>query len=92
MLSRLAKWWLLRTGEAVRLVEFDDPEVDDDGWNPTGECVCGKQVAGADWHLVVAVAEDDAALGIDGGSAMSADFCADHCPGGCRWGCVPSRP
>jgi hypothetical protein len=76
MISRLARWWLNRT-KARPVPEY----------LPLGECICGKRVAGADWHLIVA-GQDDQSLGIgDGGSFMSADFCADHCPGGCRQGC-----
>jgi hypothetical protein len=52
------------------------------------ECVCGLLVGGADLHLVVAVQDDDvlAAEGMaimGAGTAMSATFCAEHCPGGC---------
>lgn len=60
------------------------------GRGPVGECVCGKEVRGRQLHVVAAVSTDDQALGIDGMTAMSADFCSEHCPGGCLRGCVPS--
>lgn len=63
-------------------------------WEPyqSGECICGLLVGGDDLHRLVA-AQDDGALGIsEGGSFMSADFCADHCPGGCLQGCPTLVP
>lgn len=86
MLTRLARWWLRRS-EARR--DRRKPPM-----RPSlvGECICGKQVAGPNLHMVIAHSDDDADLGItDGGTAMSADFCAEHCPGGCVLGCVPSQ-
>lgn len=85
MLSRLARWWL-RRAEPVR--PEDDP-LEPEYWNPTGQCVCGKHVSGPDWHIVVAIMDDDEDIGATyGQTAMSADFCSEHCPGGCRLGCV----
>jgi hypothetical protein len=93
MIARLARWWLLRKGLAVELAPEDDP-LEPEYWNPVGECICGLQVAGDDWHIVVAFSDDDDSLGMagDGGTAMSADFCAQHCPGGCRRGCPILTP
>lgn len=83
MLTRLAHWWLARK-EARHAPP--KPAV------LAGECICGKELHGDDLHLVVALSRDDAALGIEGGrTAMSADFCAEHCPGGCSQSCVPSE-
>lgn len=83
VLTRVARWWLARAERRRRVAT---------GPAMGGECVCGRVVFGEDWHLVVAESADDAALGIEGGqTAMSADFCAEHCPGGCRLGCVPSE-
>lgn len=78
MLTRFARWWLARKERRQR--------------RPAeGECVCGRQVSGKHLHRVVALSSDDAALGIEGGgTAMSADFCREHCPGGCTRGCVSS--
>jgi hypothetical protein len=71
---RLLAWWRRRRQPPT--VRFE-------------ECECGALVAGDDLHLVVAVQDDDllAAEGmsiVGGGTAMSAAFCAEHCPGGCR--------
>ena len=56
------------------------------------ECeVCGKP---AD-HRLIAHATDDARLAggaVMGGTIMAADYCAEHCPGGCLQGCVASEP
>lgn len=53
------------------------------------ECeVCG----GPADHRIVSGSEDDDVLGIiDGGTMMAADFCAEHCVGGCRKGCPPAQ-
>jgi hypothetical protein len=85
---------LCRLGERVRTRLLPAPEPDEDPpeWNPIGECICGRQVAGDDWHIIVAFQDDDEELGIQGGTAMSADFCAEHCPGGCRQGCAVPIP
>lgn len=85
MLTRLAAWWLARA-ERSRGAEPSVAVM-------SGECICGLEVAGDDLHLVVALSTDDAAIGVDGGgrTAMSADFCAEHCPGGCLLGCVRSE-
>lgn len=58
----------------------------------TEECVCGRLVArgSLEHHLVVSIPGDDAALAggpVTGGSAVVADFCPEHCPGGCNQGC-----
>lgn len=84
MLTRLARWWLARRERP----EPARPAI------LSGECICGKAVIGDDLHLVVALSDDDAALGIEAGgqTAMSADFCDEHCPGGCVRGCVASVP
>jgi hypothetical protein len=82
VLTRLARWWLARRERRQRAPEA--PRL-------AGECICGRELHGEDLHLVVAVSDDDSALGIDGHTAMSADFCAEHCPGGCTLGCVPSE-
>lgn len=79
MLTGLARWWLDRAArrDAKRARR-----------SVSGECVCGKVVTGKDLHVVMARSTDDAALGIEGGmTAMSADFCKAHCPGGCQRGC-----
>lgn len=40
-------------------------------------------------HRVVSTGDDDERLGISqGGTMMSADFCAEHCPGRCLQGCA----
>lgn len=36
-------------------------------------------------HRVVSILDDDP---VQGGTAMAADFCAEHCPGGCLAGCA----
>ena len=73
MLTRLARWWLTRKQPA--------PPVHVD------EC----EVLGCDTpadHRLVADFDDDEALGVEaGGTLMAADYCAEHCPGGCRKGC-----
>lgn len=85
MLSRLARWWL-RRAEAKREARRPPFKM-----TLPGECICGKEVAGPNLHMVIALSDDDASLGIkDGQTAMSADFCAEHCPGGCTQGCVAS--
>jgi hypothetical protein len=80
MLTRLARWWLNRTARREPPPSQYRPRV--------GECICGRQLAGEDLHVVVAAADDDQALGIEGQTAMSADFCSSHCPGGCLRGCA----
>lgn len=83
MLTRLARWWLSRKERRESAPER--PSL-------AGECICGRQLHGDDLHLVVALSSDDEALGIEGGrTAVSADFCAEHCPGGCLRGCVASE-
>lgn len=82
MLSRLARWWLARA-ERRAAQPAEPPRL-------SGECICGAVVTGDDLHLIVAISDDDTALGIEGSTAMSADFCAEHCPGGCLRGCVAS--
>lgn len=61
---------------------------------PMVECERGCEVPRDTAHVVFALADDDAALGIEAGgqTAMSQDYCAEHCPGGCLRGCVPSTP
>lgn len=49
------------------------------------ECdVCGEPVA-MDVAHVLADVEPDSETG--GGTAMVATYCAEHCPGGCKFGC-----
>jgi hypothetical protein len=85
MLTRLARWWLARK---ERRAPGPPPYV------LRGECCapgCGVALVDGQVHLVGARSTDDERLGIDtGGTAMSADFCAEHCPGGCQHGCVAS--
>lgn len=81
MLSRLARWWLRRS-EARK--DRRKPPMRP---SMVGECICGKVIAGPDLHMVIAICDDDHHLGIEGSTAMSADFCAEHCPGGCVLGC-----
>lgn len=78
MLSRLARWWLSRAERrAARRA-------------PVWVAECETCEAPAE-HRLVAASGDDEALGItDGGTLMAADFCAEHCPGGCTLGCVAS--
>jgi hypothetical protein len=83
VLSRLARWWLARAERGRK----PDPYV------PSGECCapgCGVEVRGDALHAVVELSTDDDALGIDGQTGMAADYCGEHCPGGCRHGCVAS--
>lgn len=56
----------------------------------TEECeVCGAEISIVVAHLVGAGFTDDAALGNTfGGTAMSAAYCVNHCPGGCTKGCA----
>lgn len=51
----------------------------------TEECeTCGAEISIAVTHLVVEAATDDAHLGNTfGGTAMSAAYCSNHCPGTC---------
>lgn len=52
------------------------------GWCET----CGVELSGADLHEVVATF-DDSDLDVDtggGGTGIAAEYCAVHCPGGCR--------
>lgn len=77
MIARLARWWLAR---AERKAATRAPV-------RTVECVCGEEVPYPDAHVVVSLPDDDAELGISGHTGMAADFCAEHCPGGCRRGC-----
>lgn len=76
VLSRLARWWLARKATPALTVRLEECEV------------CGEP---AD-HRIVSGYDDDTALGMgeSGGTMMAADFCAEHCPGGCRRGCVAS--
>lgn len=55
----------------------------------TEECeVCGAEISIVVAHLVTATFADDEKIGMaDGGTAMSAAYCSNHCPGGCRLGC-----
>jgi hypothetical protein len=78
VLTRLARWWLARK---VRKAGVEITVVD--------ECeVCGEPAV----HRIVSGSQDDAALGItEGGTLMAADFCAEHCPGGCLRGCEGVR-
>ena len=51
--------------------------------------VCGDELHGPQLHEVIdADVDDDGALStqelMGGGTAMVAEFCAAHCPGGCR--------
>lgn len=87
MLSRLARWWLTRDVRRMLRRQAREPYV------PQGECCapsCGLYVEGDDLHRIVALSDDDAALGIEGQTGMAADFCDEHCPGGCLHGCVES--
>lgn len=71
-MSRLLRWWRDRK----RVV---------------GECECSAQLTRRQRHLVVATFDDDDELAGGssfGSTAMSADFCGRHCPGGCDRGCV----
>lgn len=80
MLTRLARWWLARKVRDVEVVVIEAVE----------ECeTCGAELRGDDVHAIVAHF-DDAALGLDGsgGTMGRADFCAEHCPGGCARGCA----
>lgn len=83
IVGALLVWWLTRT------IEVDETDVP----GRTEQCECGRLISGPDLHLVVAGGDDDADLGIDtsggGGTFMSAAFCPEHCPGGCRHGCDP---
>jgi hypothetical protein len=87
MLTRLARWWLARK---ERRAPGPPPYV------LRGECCapgCGVALVDGQVHLVGARSTDDERLGIDtGGTAMSADFCAEHCPGGCVLGCADVTP
>lgn len=78
MITRLACWWIDRKERR----KAPPPR-----HKHVGECICGRQVAGDDLHMIVSVSEDDKRLGIEGSTAVSADFCADHCPGGCELRC-----
>lgn len=56
--------------------------------------VCGIELRGAQLHEVIdAGVDDDGILSaqelMGGGTAMVAEFCAEHCPGTCR---SPHRP
>lgn len=56
--------------------------------------VCGDELHGDQLHEVTdADLDGDGALStqelMGGGTAMTAEFCGDHCPGGCRH---PHRP
>lgn len=55
-----------------------------------GECCapgCGLEVAGDDLHVIASRGHDDGDIGMDvsggAGTGVSAEFCAEHCPGGC---------
>lgn len=77
MLTRFARWWLARKVDRSAVVV-----------SRVGECVCGAEVSGDQLHTVIAAPEDDDDLGVGaGGTFMAADFCPEHCPGGCRQGC-----
>ncbi len=79
MITRLARWWLARKDRRPKVPAYV----------PSGECICGKVVTGEGLHVVVALQEDDVLAEAGGGaSAMSADFCVEHCPGGCMRGCA----
>lgn len=52
----------------------------------TEECSapgCGIEMPLDDAHLLVATF-DEPEFGMGAGTAMSAAYCADHCPGGCN--------
>ena len=83
MITRLARWWLNRKEQRAEPGAHTG-----EAYSYKGECICGAEVSGDDLHVVVALADDDAKLGIEGSTAMSADFCGEHCPGGCRLGCA----
>jgi hypothetical protein len=56
------------------------------------ECECGRVLSAGtrDHHIVAALFTDDAHLAggaVEGGTAMVADYCPKHCPGGCNHGC-----
>jgi len=79
---------------------LDDPRQPEarpapDGDRRHGWCeVCGDELHGPQLHEVTdADVDDDGVLSakelMGGGTAMVAEFCADHCPGSCRH---PHRP
>lgn len=78
MLTRLARWWLARKVRDVKITVVRAEECER----------CGALVSGDALHTIVSISDDDRELGIDGSTAVSADFCAEHCPGGCRRGCA----
>lgn len=80
MLTRLARWWIARS-ERRRAPDVDARVV--------GECTtCAADLTADQRHTLVSLADDDAVLGIEGQTAMSADYCGGHCPGGCTRGCA----
>lgn len=84
MLTRLARWWLNRR---TRPSPVSEPAL----YVPWGECAavgCGVELHGDDIHVLVRMSEDDELLGIEGQTAVSADYCGEHCPGGCQHGCA----
>lgn len=58
----------------------------------TEQCeVCGAEISIVVAHLVTDAFDDDhilAAKPAFGGTGMSAAYCSNHCPGGCRQGCA----
>ena len=67
-----------------------DPDDRRHGWCE----ICGLELRGAQLHEVIdAGVDDDGVLSaqelMGGGTAMVAEFCAEHCPGTCR---SPHRP
>jgi hypothetical protein len=82
-----------------RKVDLDAPPYDLTDLPPPplplgdAECECGRVVSGTARHIIGVRFTDDALLAggpVVGGTAMSADFCPEHCPGGCDKGC-PAR-
>lgn len=56
----------------------------------TEQCeICGAEISIVVTHLVTTTfTDDDTIIGGTGGTAMSAAYCTNHCPGGCTKGCA----
>lgn len=88
----LAGW--LAAGLAVAAVighaKGDAPPAPPDPAVIVGECCapgCGIEVEGDSRHVVVEIPGDVYAVeGVNTG--MAAEYCLEHCPGGCRIGCL----
>lgn len=72
-MNRLRRWWRARRRP---IDAFPD------------ECQCGKVLTRAERHRVIDTGDDERLEITAGGTFMSADFCAEHCPGGCDRGCA----